>query len=351
MSPEQARGKPVDKQTDIWAFGCVLFEMLAGSAAFSGNDVTDILAAVIRSEPDWEKAPMRVRPLLRRCLQKDPNKRLRDIGDVKLDLEEVLSNPNEVSALPVAPAEPRTKLRVMVPWLVAAVVLTAIIVGAAVWRLKPREPRPIARFSCILPEDLTLISGIQAIAISPDGGRFVCATNKGLYLRSMDQLQGNVIPGTEGGVGTPIFSPDGKHLLTTGQSPINISLLGIGASEEPKQLRTSKFNEFNASISPDGRWIAYQSDESGRFEIYVRPFPEVNTQRHQISTEGGQRPLWNENGRELFYYLPPGIVISVPVETGSSFKAGTPKVLFRGLCQRTWPVPESRQNISPFVVA
>jgi eukaryotic-like serine/threonine-protein kinase len=637
MSPEQARGKPVDKQADIWAFGCVFFEILTGSAAFSGNDVTDILAAVIRSEPDFEKVPARVRPLLRRCLQKDPNKRLRDIRDAKLELEEALASPNEVLVPQIATTEPRTKLRMMLPWLAVSVILASIITGLAVWRLKPQESRPIAKFSCILPADLTLIADYkQAIAISADGSRFVCATNKGFYLRSMDQPQGSIIPGTEGLGGNPFFSPDGQwvgfwserdkqlkkipisgglpvticnaaqnfnmlwsadneilfdedgkrimrvsadggipekifesknervfapqllpdganllltlsplarsmemkiavqslgsgtrkelfagadaqytdtgHLVyiqggtlfavpfdadklkvTGGHVPMvqniagtparyavsnsgalvyipsigglaterilvwvdrdgkeeamdapprayayahlspdatrvaldirdqendiwildlirgpmtrltfdpgenvggiwtpdgtkvaysgerdgknniwlqaadgsgspelliktpetglhpeafspdgkqllftggpgsgDIRLLSIGTDATPKQLLASKYNEYNAHISPDGRWMAYQSNESGRSEIYVRSFPGVNAHRFQISTEGGERPLWSKNGRELFYFLPPGIMMSVPVETGSSFKAGAPKVLFKG---------------------
>jgi eukaryotic-like serine/threonine-protein kinase len=127
------------------------------------------------------------------------------------------------------------------------------------------------------------------------------------------------------------FTRDGKQLLMTGQpTETDISLLGIGADEAPKQLLASKYEEFNAQISPDGRWMAYQSNESGRYEIYVRPFPDVNARRWKISTEGGERPLWNKNGRELFYFVQPGIMMWVPVETGPSFKAWTPRELFRG---------------------
>jgi serine/threonine protein kinase len=105
MSPEQTRGKRVDRRADIWAFGCVLYEMLTGQCAFAGETTSDTLAAVIRAEPDWSSVaantPMRVRELLRRCLQKDPRQRLRDIGDARIAIEEVLvGSPGENSALP-----------------------------------------------------------------------------------------------------------------------------------------------------------------------------------------------------------------------------------------------------------
>jgi serine/threonine protein kinase len=141
------------------------------------------------------------------------------------------------------------------------------------------------------------------------------------------------------------FSPDGKHLLIEGPSKTSISLLTIGAGEAPRPLLASKFNEYNARISPDGRWIAYQSDRSGRFEIYVRPFPDINANLYQISTEGGECPLWNKNGRELFYYLPPGIMMSVPIETSPSFKPGDPKVLFKGEYYSTYN--ETQYSVTP----
>jgi Tol biopolymer transport system component len=156
---------------------------------------------------------------------------------------------------------------------------------------------------------------------------------EGIWLQAADGSGSpeSLIKRPEGGLFAEAFSPDGKQLLVTGgPTSVDISMLSIGADAAPKQLLATKFNEYNATISPDGRWMAYQSDESGRFEIYVRPFPAVNSGRWQISTEGGYRPLWNKNGREIFYFRVPGIMMSVPVETGTSFKAGAPRVLFKG---------------------
>ena len=110
MSPEQAKAKTVDRHADIWALGCVLYEMLTGKVAFSGETVTDTLASIIKEEPDSNllpaQTPMRVRVLLQRCLQKDPKQRLRDIGDARISLEEVLSGAPEVAAMPGAAAVP-----------------------------------------------------------------------------------------------------------------------------------------------------------------------------------------------------------------------------------------------------
>jgi Tol biopolymer transport system component len=216
MSPEQARGKSVDKRADIWAFGCVLYEMLTGLAAFSGKDVTDILAAVIRSEPEWSTLPAnlhgRLREVLERCLKKDAKDRYHDISDVKVDIQRVLTDPSGVLVQPVMAMEPRKKLRTILPW-VAALILMAIITGIGVWKLKPPEPRQVMRFEFELPEgqqfsDLTY----PALAISPDGKRFVYSTAKGLYLRSVDELAAKLIAGTEGSTSQPFFSPDGKWI-------------------------------------------------------------------------------------------------------------------------------------------
>jgi serine/threonine protein kinase len=134
MSPEQARGKPVNKRTDIWAFGCVLFEMLTGTRAFEGTGMSETIAAVLQSEPDWarlgRRAPERIRTLLERCLEKDPSRRLRDIGDARLELDAPAAAPDSVGATP-----DRRKERLA--WMAA---LTAIALIAIVMTLRPAQP-------------------------------------------------------------------------------------------------------------------------------------------------------------------------------------------------------------------
>ena len=213
MSPEQAKGKAVDRRTDIWAFGIVLYEMLTGRQLFASETVLDTLAAILRKEPNWEKVPVGVRSLLRRCLQKDSIKRLRDIGYLKLELEEILRNTSDSLLQPLTAVECRTKLRMILPWVAAAVFLTAIITGVAVWRLNPPEPSQVIRYDYELPEGQQFsFLGNQALAVSRDGRKLVYSTDNGLYLRSLDEFTSKLIAGTEERVYAPFFSPDGKWI-------------------------------------------------------------------------------------------------------------------------------------------
>jgi len=644
MSPEQARGKHVNKATDIFAFGAVLYELLTGKQAFQGDDVSDILAAVIRAEPDWsrlpEATPSAIGILLRRCLRKDRRQRFQDAIDVRIEIEDVLSG--------AAPAEPAVGISARAlgrPALIlslGALLLGAAIAGMGAWTFKPAPPmpRPISRFDYDFPEGQQFRNtGRAVMALSPDGSRFVYNTAQGLYVRSMDQIEARLIPGTEASLSVPFFSPDGqwvgyfqdaqiKKIAISGGAPVpigpafnpfgvswgpdntilfarpegiqrvsanggapeliikvgageqfdgpqflpggewilftvgtgaggwdearivieslktkerrdiwrggsdaryvptghivyalddnlfaipfdldtltvtggpvplvegvfraavtasanygisdggslvyvagsrvtaqrtivwvdrqgreeaikvpprryayarlspdgtrvalgiqdaendiwiwdlrretlarltfdpgfnrgpvwtpdgkrlafsvqrgsaeniywqaadgsgapeplteipnvsimphafspdgaqllfeeintprDISLLRLDGKRETKPLVQTSFSEDSPDISPDGRWLAYESTESGRDEIYVRPFPDVNSGRWQISTGGGTRPLWSPNGRELFYYVDPGTLMAVRIEPGTAFTAGSPAVVFRG---------------------
>jgi hypothetical protein len=147
-------------------------------------------------------------------------------------------------------------------------------------------------------------------------------------------------------IGPDAISPDGTQLLFVQTStPRDISRVALEGERKPEPLLATSFSEQNADISPDGRWLAYDSDESGRLEVYVRPFPNVNAGRWQISTGGGTRPLWNPNGRELLYYIAPGTMMSVPIEPGATFKAGTPQVIFTG--QYATPQTGRQYSVSP----
>jgi serine/threonine protein kinase/Tol biopolymer transport system component len=217
MSPEQARGRNVDKRADIWAFGCVLYEMLTGRPAFSGKDVTDILAAVIRSEPEWGTLPAnlhwRLREVLERCLKKDIRDRYHDISDVRVEIQKVLTDPSGLLVQQISTLEPRTKLRMMLPWVAAVFLLGLIIAGVAVWKLKPTETLQVMRFEYELPEGQEFSAlGMPALAVSPDGKQFVYSTTNGLYIRSVDELTAKLIAGTAGRTQQPFFSPDGKSI-------------------------------------------------------------------------------------------------------------------------------------------
>ena len=128
------------------------------------------------------------------------------------------------------------------------------------------------------------------------------------------------------------FLPDGKRLLfhTPDARPYDIGIVNLDGEHRTELLLHMPFDEVNAAVSPDGRWLAYESNESGRAEVYVRPFPDINGGRWQISVSGGTRPVWARNGRELFYLVPPGRVMAVPVQLVSSFAASNPQMVLDG---------------------
>jgi Tol biopolymer transport system component len=225
MSPEQARGKSVDKRTDIWAFGCVLYELLAGKHTFAGEDTTEILAAVVKSEPDWDllppNTPPAVRLLLKRCLQKDRTLRLRDAGDARIEIMEALSAPPSASQSIAAPQK-NFGARGPREWIfgVGALLLVAAIASLATWFLKTSSspvPRPVSRVTIALPpgQQLAGMESGLAVALSHDGTHLAYVARQGgtqqLYLRAMDSLVARPLPGTDGAI-DPFFSPDGQWL-------------------------------------------------------------------------------------------------------------------------------------------
>ena len=193
MSPEQAKGKSVDKRTDVWAFGAVVYEMLTGKRAFQGDDVSDTLAAVLRAEPDFSRLPSETPPALARvlqlCLSKDAKHRVHDIADVRLAMEGAFETASVTS-------EPAAGAHRYLPWL-AAVVL-GLASGVAVWSTMRPAPGEVMRFAYDMPaEHLMSNNGRPALAISPDGRRFVYKTTDGLFVRSMDELEARLLPGTK----------------------------------------------------------------------------------------------------------------------------------------------------------
>ena len=201
MSPEQARGKAVDKRSDIWAFGAVVYEMLTGRRAFPGEEIADVLAAVLTREPDWTLLPAGLSPgvatLLRRCLHKDRTQRIRDIGDAWLALDGAFDGTGPPTVQSVASARPTWK-RVL-PFAATAIV-AGLVTGLAAWTFWPPTPEhPVtARFEYVLPEGQELPSTQRpVIATSADGSSFVYQTTAGLYRRAIGDLEARFIPGTE----------------------------------------------------------------------------------------------------------------------------------------------------------
>ena len=225
MSPEQAKGRAADKRSDVWAFGCVLYEMLAGKRAFDGEDVTDIIAAVVRGEPDWNALPAdvpeQIRLLVKRCLEKDRRARIGDISVARFLMTETIApgqspEPTAQSLKPGAQSpEPKVQSRRLV-WTSVGLLVGAAIAGVGGWaamKLAPTRPAQPARFAIVPPaaQALAIQGQDRDIAISPDGSRIVyrAGSPPQLFVRAIEQLDATPISGTAG-ARAPFMSPDGR---------------------------------------------------------------------------------------------------------------------------------------------
>ena len=201
MSPEQAKGKPVDKRTDVWAFGAVLYEMLTGKKAFPGDDVSDTLATVLKSEPEWDElpsdTPRSVLRLLHRCLAKDKKNRLREVGSAIVEIHDAEEEQPADLRVSAAPAKSGVLFRPAV--VLPAVVAVALLAGLSVWFMTQSVPQPVARFHIPLAAGQVFSAPFRpSVIISPDGLNVVYVANNRLWLRPIDQIEATEISGTDG---------------------------------------------------------------------------------------------------------------------------------------------------------
>jgi serine/threonine-protein kinase len=258
MSPEQAKGQEVDHRTDIFAFGCVLYEMLTGRQAFPGEGLSEILASVLKAEPDWKRlpadTPAAVRRVLLRCLRKDRNRRLQTIGDARIEIEEASSEPEEMGP-GATPAVPQR--REVLKWIAAGG--AAVAAGDVLERLYFRKPAeapasgpPSVPIDIDLgPDALPLSASGPAAIISPDGAQLVfVATRTGgkssLFTRRLDQPKATVMDGTVGAYG-PFFSHDGQWV-------------GFFADGKMKKIRLSGGDLTTLCAAPAGRGASWGDD-------------------------------------------------------------------------------------------
>ena len=236
MSPEQARGQEVDKRADVWAFGCVLYEMLTGRQVWSGPTVTDMIAAAVAKDPDFTALPANIHPriqeLQRRCLEKEPKNRWQAIGDVRVEVQQLLAEPDGLVVQPVADviqAPPRSIL----PWALATFGLV-IVATVAGWYLKPETatPHPVARFAVEIPEGDVLSLVRVAVALSPDDKYLVYSANDQLYLREVAQMGAVPIRGTEGAV-NPFFSWDSQWIGFAADGQLKKVAIVVGGPPVP----------------------------------------------------------------------------------------------------------------------
>jgi serine/threonine protein kinase len=305
MSPEQARGSAVDRRTDVWAFGTVLYEMLTGRRAFPGDSVTDVLAAILRGAPDWSAlpaaTPLGIRKLLRRCLERDPKQRLQAIGEARIETEAALAEESDSSV--VARLIKKHKKAA-----IGSIALLAALV-AATWFFLPRSPQPSAQ---LMQKQLTFNSSENAVnsaQISPDGKYLAYSDSAGIHVRLLSTGEERLIP-RPGGVPAGAFwvldswFPDGTQLLAHAEevggqkSTWTVSMLG----QSPRRLRE---DAVGFKVSPDGTQIAFSplgaSDD--RREIWVMGIQGDNPQK--VLEVGGDEYVrsvqWSPDGHRLAY--------------------------------------------------
>jgi eukaryotic-like serine/threonine-protein kinase len=387
MSPEQARGLTIDKRTDIWAFGCVLFEMLAGHPPFAGATPTDTLAAIVEREPPWKllpaDLPQVIIDVLRRCLAKDPRRRFHDLADVRLALEDALSAP------PAVPVAPRRRAWLAMAGLAAVVVVAAVAGGFLLRRTSwatasaTAPAARVVRFTISADQLLdeqrcgSVNCGETVLALSPDGRQLVYAaggaTSEQLYVRGLDQFDGRPIAGTTGGLG-PTFSPDGqmvafiadhklKTVSLTGGTPTvlvdSVDGRGIcwasdgniyynpgpatgiwkvpvrgGAPTAVTSIAAEFQNRF-PDVLPDASALLFSgSSRIGEEQIFVQ---SVRTgERRMIGN--GFSPHYLASGHLV--YIQSGRLMAVRFDPIHLEVRGTPTVVIDGIEQATWETPQ-----------
>jgi Tol biopolymer transport system component len=295
MSPEQARGRPADKRSDVWAFGCVLFEMLGGRRAFAGEDVAEMLAHVLTHEPRWSllppATPPAIRRLLRRCLERDRSRRLADIADARLEIDE-----RDGEANAGVPARPVARLRRWLPWAVATgALLLSMLAFAALYSRRAPIGTPAATRFLIDPPPKTELRG--TFAVSPDGRsvalRGVTDGKVLLWVRALESLAARPLAGTEE-AGWPFWSPDSRFIGFFADG----KLKKVAATGGPAQTLC------DATDARGGSWNA-----DGVILIAPRPLDVL----YRVSSAGGTPtpltkldPSRGELGHHYPYFLPDG---------------------------------------------
>jgi serine/threonine protein kinase/Tol biopolymer transport system component len=287
MSPEQARGRPIDRRTDMWAFGAVLYEMLTGRRAFEGDTVSDTIARVLTTEPDWTalppQTPFRVRTLLRRCLAKDRKLRLDSATAVRLDLLDASSSPTESGTA----RDTSTRRRVVASAIVAAV-MGASLTAWGMWALRrsPTTPAaPVVRFALPPPPGDEEVNAPLGLALTPDGRHLVYAAEvagDSLMIRPLDQLDATTLPGIRNAA-KPFMSPDGRWIgYFGGPRILKVPLAGgpaiaVCATEnaEPRGASWGSDNTIVFATNDPGSGLWRVSDDGGQPSVLTTPDPRT----------------------------------------------------------------------------
>ena len=306
MAPEQIRGQSVDARADLFALGAILYEMLAGQRAFQRDTGPETLTAILKEDPpDLSIARSDVPPALdaivRHCLERNLADRFQSARDLAFNLQTASSTGGSIplSTSNTRPAQFRP--RQAIAWVLVAGLAAAGIAGFSIIRARPgAAPLPVARFHVMAPDRTSWGAPLGA----PDGSNSGTISPDGTMLAFV------------------ALDPDGKNLLAAADH-----LMSTSGEAKPVPVIQTPVGDAEPELSPDGRWLAYASTETGRYDVFVQPFPATGA-RWQISSGGGQQPKWRADGRELFFVTNDRKFYAVAVRVSDGIEFSSPHYLF-----------------------
>jgi serine/threonine protein kinase len=353
MSPEQARGKAVDKRADIWAFGAVVYELLTGQRAFPGETVSDTLASVLKTEPDWTQlpadTPLYLQRLLRRCLERDPSKRLRDIGEARVALEQGDMDREPVSgvsraAAPVVPPPPVPWFQRPLPWMVATLALAATSAGAFYLRPAPAASRPF-ELSIAPPDGAEFLIGsnLGSGVISPDGASLVFDASTpqapaGLWIRSLSRNDAHPLPNTIGGY-YPFWSPDSRRVGFFADGKLKIIDVASGLPEAVAEAKSGR----GAAWTQDGTIVFTPVGGGPIFRVAATGGP-VSPVTHLDAARGENADYWPvllPGDKTFLYFIRSSTPENNGIYIGNVDGTGTPTRIATALSSALYAPPAS----------